>query len=99
MRRFVVIDMISDRSPDETTILAFRYLLEKNDLGKQIFEVVKAHLKANGMAMKQGVIIDATLIAAPSPPKTRLVSGIRRCTRPKRATSGITASRKAAPTV
>jgi len=51
MRRFAGIDMISDRIPDETTILAFRHLLEKNDLGKQIFEVVKAHLKANGMAI------------------------------------------------
>jgi IS5 family transposase len=63
--------MISDRIPDETTILAFRHLLEKNDLGKQIFEVVKAHLKANGMAMKQGTIIDATLIAAPSSTKNK----------------------------
>ena len=27
---------------------------------------MKAHLKARGMAMKQGTIIDATLIAAPS---------------------------------
>jgi IS5 family transposase len=66
-----VIDMISDRIPDETTILAFRHLLEKNDLGKQIFEVVKAHLKANGMAMKQGTIIDATLISAPSSTKNK----------------------------
>ena len=31
--------------------------------------MVKAHLKANGMAMKQGTIIDATLIAAPSSTK------------------------------
>ena len=66
MRRFAGIDMISDRIPDETTILTFRHLLEKHDLGQQIFEVVKAHLKANGMAMKQGTIVDATLIAAPS---------------------------------
>ena len=63
MRRFAAIDMISDRIPDETTILTFRHLLEKHDLGQQIFEVVKAHLKANGMAMKQGTIIDATFIA------------------------------------
>jgi IS5 family transposase len=69
MRRFAGIDMISERIPDETTILAFRHLLEKHDLGKQIFEVVKVHLKANGMAMKQGTIIDATLIAAPSSTK------------------------------
>jgi IS5 family transposase len=71
MRRFAGIDLISDRIPDETTILTFRHLLEKHDLGKQIFETVKAHLKANGMAMKQGTIIDATLIAAPSSTKNK----------------------------
>jgi len=66
MRRFAGIDLISDRIPDETTFLTFRHLLEKHNLGEQIFETVKAHLKDNGMAMKQGTIIDATLIAAPS---------------------------------
>jgi IS5 family transposase len=71
MRRFAGIALISERIPDETTILAFRHLLERHDLGKQIFETVKAHLKANGMAMKQGTIIDATLIAAPSSTKNK----------------------------
>jgi len=65
MRRFAGIDLISDRIPDETTILTFRHLLEENDLGKQIFQTVKAHLKERGMAMNQGTIIDATMIAAP----------------------------------
>jgi IS5 family transposase len=69
MRRFAGIALITERIPDETTILAFRHLLEQNDLGEQIFEAVKAHLKANGMAMKQGTIIDATIIAAPSSTK------------------------------
>ena len=69
MRRFAGINMISDRIPDETTILTFRHLLERHDLGQQIFEVVKAHLKVNGMAMKQGTIVDATLIAAPTSTK------------------------------
>jgi transposase, IS5 family len=64
MRRFAGIDMLSDRIPDETSILAFRHLL-----GEQIFETVKAHLRERGMAMKQGTIIDATLIAAPSSTK------------------------------
>jgi len=36
IRRFAGIDMISDRIPDETTILTFLYLLEKHDLGQQI---------------------------------------------------------------
>jgi IS5 family transposase len=71
MRRFAGIDLISERIPDETTILAFRHLLEKHELGQQIFETVKAHLKARGMAMKQGTIIDATLIAAPSSTKNK----------------------------
>jgi IS5 family transposase len=69
MRRFAGIDLISDRIPDETTILTFRHLLEKHNLGEQIFETVKAHLKDHGMAMKKGTIIDATLIAAPSSTK------------------------------
>lgn len=71
MRRFAGIALITDRIPDETTILAFRHLLEQNDLGAQIFEAVKEHLKANGMAMKQGTIIDATIIAAPSSTKNK----------------------------
>jgi IS5 family transposase len=68
MRRFAAIEMNGDRIPDEITILAFRHLL---DLGELIFEAVKAHLKANGMAMKQGTIIDATLIAATSSIKNK----------------------------
>jgi IS5 family transposase len=109
-RRFAGINLISDRIPDETTILSFRNLLEKHDLGKQIFETVKAHLKVNGMAMKQGTISDATLIAAPSSTFTRAkpkcagctrirrAREIPRCTSPKRGSSGITAARKAMPT-
>jgi len=69
MRRFAGIALITDRIPDETTILAFRHLLEEKDLGAQIFEAVKAHLKANRKAMKQGTIIDAIIIAAPSSTK------------------------------
>ena len=100
MRRFAGIDLISDRIPDETTILTFRHLLEKHDLGEQIFETVKAHLSARGMTMRQGTIVDATLIAAPSSTftrakpecaggtRTKRASAIRRCTRPRRATSG-----------
>jgi len=71
IRRFAGIELISDRIPDETTILAFRHLLEKHDLGQKIFETVKAHLKQRGMAMKQGTIINATLISAPSSTKNK----------------------------
>jgi transposase, IS5 family len=110
MRRFAGIELISDRMPDETTILTFRHLLEKHDLGEQIFETVNANLSARGMTMRQGTIVDATLIAARSLTSTRAKpkcaggdrtkrgSEIRTCTRSRRETSGITASRKASPT-
>ncbi|NDD45342.1 MAG: IS5 family transposase [Synechococcaceae bacterium WB9_4xB_025] len=71
MRRFAGIELISDRIPDETTILTFRHLLEKHKLGEQIFETVKAHLSERGMTMRQGTIVDATLIAAPSSTKNK----------------------------
>ena len=71
MLRFAGIDLISDRIPDGTSILSFRNLLEKNKFGKQIFDVVKAYLKQRRMAMKQGTIIDATLISIPSSTKNK----------------------------
>ena len=71
MRRFAGIDLISDRIPDETTILTFRHLLEQHELGEQIFETVKAHISARGMTMRQGKIVEATLIAAPSSTKNK----------------------------
>ena len=40
MRRFAGTEKI----PYEATILRFLHLLEKNNLGKEIFETVKAHL-------------------------------------------------------
>jgi IS5 family transposase len=71
MRHFAGIDLISERIPDETTILTFRHLLEKHDLCQQIFATVKTHLGAPGMTMRQGTIVDATLIAAPSSTKNK----------------------------
>ncbi len=79
MRRFAGIELISDRIPDETTILTFHHLLEKHELGEQIncfaedcvYETAKAHLSARGMTMRQGTIVDATLIAAPSSTKNK----------------------------
>ena len=71
MRRLAGIELISDRIPDETTILTFRHLLEKHELGEQILETVKVHLSARGMTMRQGTIVDPTLIAAPSSTKNK----------------------------
>lgn len=69
MREFVCIDLGHEPVPDETTVLNFRHLLERHDLGRQIFERVGQHLQAKGFKLSTGTIVDATLIAAPSSTK------------------------------
>jgi hypothetical protein len=46
MRRFAGIELISGLILDETAIPTFCHLLQKHELGEQIFETVKAHLSA-----------------------------------------------------
>jgi IS5 family transposase len=69
MRQFVGIDLGRERVPDETTILNFRHLLERHGLAREIFDTVKAHLQTAGLLLRQGTIVDATIIAAPSSTK------------------------------
>lgn len=64
MRRFAGIEMISDRIPDEITILTFRHLLERHGFCEQIFDAVKVLLAAQGVTIGQATIVDATLITA-----------------------------------
>jgi IS5 family transposase len=66
MRCFAGIELISDRIPDETTILTFRQLMEKQELVEQIFVTEIAQLFARGMTMRQCATVEATLIVAPS---------------------------------
>ena len=68
-REFVRLDMGEDHLPDESTILRFRHLLEAHDLSLQILATVNATLTAKGLLLKQGTVVDATLIAAPSSTK------------------------------
>jgi transposase, IS5 family len=71
MRRFAGIDLSCDRMPDETTILNFRHLLEKHRLTEKFFHVISQHLDTQGLSIKQGTLVDATLIAAPSSTKNK----------------------------
>ncbi len=50
--------------PDETTILNFRHLLEKHQLGQMILKEVNHHLQLNGLLLREGTIVDATIISA-----------------------------------
>lgn len=71
MRGFTRIDLAGDGVPDATTLLKFRRLLETNDLCKGLFETINADLEASGLMMREGTLVDATLIAAPSSTKNK----------------------------
>ena len=66
MRAFAGIDLGREPVPDATTILKFRHLLEKHDLGQAIFAEVGRILQQRGLKLSAGTIVDATIIAAPS---------------------------------
>ncbi len=68
-REFAQLDVGTTRLPDESTILRFRHLLEAHDLGAQILEAVNTQLQRQGLLLKTGTVVDATLIAAPSSTK------------------------------
>jgi len=74
-RDFAGLDMGEDHLPDESTILRFRHLLEAHQLSVQILATVNATLTAKGLLLKQGTVVDATLIAAPS--STKNITGTR----------------------
>ena len=59
------------RVPDESTILRFRHRLEKHKLAEQILATVNDLLAAQGLLLKAGTAVDATLIAAPSSTKNK----------------------------
>jgi IS5 family transposase len=68
-REFAKLDGMTARLPDETTILRFRYLLERHNLAVDMLRVVNDILQAKGMMMRTGTVVDATLISAPSSTK------------------------------
>jgi len=71
MRRFAGIELGDDRIPDETTILNFRHLLERQGLTEAIFGGVNAHLAEKGITLRSGTLVDATIIDAPSSTKNK----------------------------
>jgi transposase, IS5 family len=68
-REFVGLDAGADNLPDESAILRFRHLLVAHNLSLQILATVNATLAAEGLLLKSGTVVDATLIAAPSSTK------------------------------
>ncbi|WP_349605742.1 IS5 family transposase [Cupriavidus sp. DF5525] len=71
LRQFVGVDLSQESAPDATTLLKFRRLLEKHELTAAMFDEVKAVLSERGLLMREGTMVDATLIAAPSSTKNK----------------------------
>ena len=71
MRLFVGIDLGKEPVPDETTICKFRHLMEKNNLGDELFRLVNVYLAENGLKVNRGTIVDATIINAPTSTKNK----------------------------
>ena len=70
VRRFAGV-RLSEPIPDESTILHFCHLLERHQLGQGLFAEIKGHLQEQGVQLREGTIVDATIIEAPSSTKNR----------------------------
>jgi len=71
MRQFVGIDLGKEPVPDETTMLNFRHLMERHNLGDEMFRLVNVYLAENGLKVNRGTIVDATIIDAPTSTKNK----------------------------
>lgn len=71
LRGFAGVDLGRAPAPDESTILGFRHLLEKHDLGGAMLNTVNQYLESRGIRITTGTIVDATIIHAPSSTKNR----------------------------
>jgi IS5 family transposase len=69
LRTFMGVDFFEEQVPDATTLLKFRHLLEKHNIGKVFLDAISRALTERGHMMRGGSIVDATLISAPSSTK------------------------------
>lgn len=58
--------------PDHTTIMNFRHLLERKKLARKIFREVNQWLTDAGVLLKEGTLVDATIIETPTSTKNKL---------------------------
>jgi IS5 family transposase len=70
VRRFVGLKLAGP-IPDETTILNFRHLLERHRLGTKLFEAINRHLADHELMLKEGTIVDASIVSAPTSTKNQ----------------------------
>ena len=71
LQHFARIDLCAEGVPDATTLLKFRRLLETHDLCRGLFKAINTDLAARGLLLREGTLVDATLIAAPPSTKNQ----------------------------
>ena len=55
---------LSDETPDETTFVRFRQALRAHDLHGRLFDEINRQLDEQGLILRQGTLVDATLVGA-----------------------------------
>jgi IS5 family transposase len=71
MRAFAGIDLAVEAVPDATTLLKFRRMLVEHELTRKLFDEIGIMLCERGLMMKEGTIVDATIIEAPPSTKNK----------------------------
>lgn len=84
-RRFVGLSF-DDATPDETTMVNFRKRLREGGCASSLFEAVVSRLREKGLVLKEGTIVDATIIDAPMGQKVKDENGLERHTHDRTAT-------------
>tara|TARA_R110001606_G_scaffold389553_1_gene555748 strand:- start:5247 stop:5948 length:702 start_codon:yes stop_codon:yes gene_type:complete len=59
-------------TPDHTTIMNFRHLHEEHKLSRQLFKEVNQLLSSAGIYLKEGTVVDFTIIEAASSTKNKV---------------------------
>ncbi len=59
-----------DAAPDETTIVKFRKRLRNADLDAKLFDIVKRSIQKRGLLLREGTLVDALIIEAPTGRRT-----------------------------
>lgn len=85
-RKFVGLGW-TDPTVDHATIALFRKRLHEQQLISNLFDAVTDHLTKQGMIVREGTLVDATIITAPRGRKSDAESNFRGQTKDKTATS------------
>ena len=80
---------LSSGIPDRTTIMNFRHLLERNQLGRKVFDSINEWLSEAGVITTQGTLVDATIIDALTSTKNKKKQRDPEIHSTRKATNGI----------